>query len=206
MNKLAILGAGGHGSVVYEIAINSGWDVVDIFDDNPYANSDRVIPTVIGNTDSLKNRIDSYDGYHVAIGDNYKRRVKIDILGFPKLVSLIHPSAVVSSSSTIGSGCAIMAGVIVNGGGNIGVGCILNTGCAIDHDCTVNDFAHIGPGSKLAGGVSVGSCALIGVGACIIPNLKIGSESTVGAGSVVVKNVAPDDIVYGNPARKAKSI
>jgi len=42
--------------------------------------------------------------------------------------------------------------------------------------------------------------ATIGANATILCGLTIGEYSLVGAGSVVTKNVAPNFLVYGNPA------
>jgi acetyltransferase-like isoleucine patch superfamily enzyme len=41
----------------------------------------------------------------------------------------------------------------------------------------------------------------IGTRAMILPGVTLGKGSVVGAGAVVTKNVAPHDIVAGNPAR-----
>ena len=42
--------------------------------------------------------------------------------------------------------------------------------------------------------------AAIGAGAVILPGVHIGARAVVGAGAVVTKDVAPDAVVYGNPA------
>lgn len=43
--------------------------------------------------------------------------------------------------------------------------------------------------------------ASIGSGSTILSNVTIGENAIVGAGSVVTTDVAPNSIVYGNPAR-----
>ena len=58
-----------------------------------------------------------------------------------------------------------------------------------------------GPGVVLAGGVLVGPGAFIGAGATVLPERTIGAGATVGAGAVVTRDVAPGDVVVGNPAR-----
>ena len=42
--------------------------------------------------------------------------------------------------------------------------------------------------------------AAIGSGAVILGGVRIGRESLVGAGAVVVRDVAPHEVVAGNPA------
>jgi acetyltransferase-like isoleucine patch superfamily enzyme len=46
----------------------------------------------------------------------------------------------------------------------------------------------------------------IGAGAFVMRGIKIGARAIVAAGSVVTKDVAPDEIVAGNPAVTVKSI
>jgi len=76
----------------------------------------------------------------------------------------------------------------------------VNTAASVDHDCIVADFAHLGPGVRLCGGVTVDEGSLLGVGASVAPNVGIGPWSTVGAGAVCVVEVAGETIVVGVPA------
>ena len=43
--------------------------------------------------------------------------------------------------------------------------------------------------------------ASIGSGAIIMGGVRVGADALVGAGAVVVKDVAPGEVVVGNPAR-----
>jgi acetyltransferase-like isoleucine patch superfamily enzyme len=47
----------------------------------------------------------------------------------------------------------------------------------------------------------IGRRASIGSGATILCGITIGEEALIGAGAVVTKNVAPREVVAGNPAR-----
>jgi len=61
--------------------------------------------------------------------------------------------------------------------------------------------------SKRIAGMGIGKPIVIedgvwiGSGSIILPGIKIGSKSIVGAGSVVTKDVAPGQVVAGNPAK-----
>lgn len=48
--------------------------------------------------------------------------------------------------------------------------------------------------------------ARIGINATILPGVTVGEHALVGAGSVVTKDIPSKAVVYGNPARVAKSI
>ena len=65
----------------------------------------------------------------------------------------------------------------------------------------IGDFAHIAPGSVLAGGVTVGANSFIGANSVIKQGVSVGRNVVVGAGSVILKDVEDNSIVYGNPSK-----
>ena len=121
----------------------------------------------------------------IAVGDNAKRRqIALEHEGMrPNMFydTVIHPSAVISSSAIIGIGTAIMAGAVVQAGARIGKHCIINTCASVDHDCIIGDYAHIAPGAHLCGHVEVGEGALVGVGVGIAPMCKVPAWTLVKA-------------------------
>lgn len=119
-----------------------------------------------------------------------------------RIISLIHPSATVARSATMGDGCAIHAGVNISSCATLGRGVKVNTGANVTHDVSVGDFASIAPGAVVLGRCSIGSCAYIGGNATILPRIAIGEEAMVGAGAVVTRDVPAGVTVYGNPARR----
>jgi len=119
-------------------------------------------------------------------------------------VSLVHPSARISGSSSLGEGCVIHPGVIVAGHSCLGNHVCVNRGATIGHHTTVDDFVTIGPGVNLAGNCRIGRATYIGIGATIIDNLTVGSQSVVGAGAVVTKAVPDKVLVVGVPAKAVK--
>lgn len=136
MKKLLIIGAGGHGRVVQEIAETLGYECAFLDDHNPEA---------IGRVNDLDSVMDDFDECFVAIGDNEKRkqiskRVKNSAI-------LIHPSAIVSDSVKVGTGTVICAGAIVNTRAIIGNCCIISIGVLVDHDSVVADFSHLNTGA-----------------------------------------------------------
>ena len=46
--------------------------------------------------------------------------------------------------------------------------------------------------------------AIVGANSTLLPGVQIGKDAIVGAGSVVTKDVAPGDVVAGNPAKFMK--
>jgi len=121
-----------------------------------------------------------------------------------EIPTLAHPRAWIARNATIGSGSQLMAGAAVAAGARIGRACIVNTSASLDHDGILGDGVHLGPGATLAGEVCVGENAFIGTGAVVLPRVRIGARAIVGAGAVVVHDVADDETVVGNPARRLR--
>jgi sugar O-acyltransferase (sialic acid O-acetyltransferase NeuD family) len=203
VSRLAILGASGHGKVAADCADLCGWTSVSFFDDAWPQLQQNGHWGVLGSSQDLFNRMSEFDGVVVAIGNNRIRRDKLHWLeskGAP-IVSLIHPSAVISRYASIGNGSVIFASAVVNVDAVLGIGSIINTGASVDHDCTLGDCVHVSPGARLAGGVRVGDRTWIGIGASVRQYLSIGSDVIVGAGAAVVGDITDGCTVVGVPAR-----
>jgi len=199
MKPIYVIGAGGHGAVVAEVAEAAGLEVAGFIDDVQNKGAEVLRWKVLGGRESIPRGAAAV----VAIGDNNARAeitAESEREGWD-LPVLIHPSAVVSPSAQLGAGTVVVAGAIVNARTVTGRGCILNTSCSVDHDCAIGDFAHISPGTRLAGDVSVGERTLVGVGSCARPGVSIGSGCVVGAGSVIISDIPDAVTVYGCPAR-----
>ena len=208
MKTLAILGASGHGRVVADTALSSGWDQVVFFDDAWPKFSQNSFIQVLGGSDDLIATSDRYQGVAVAIGSNRVRlkKIKLFLAAGLYLPVLIHQRAYVAQNVLSAPGCLIFAGAIVQPGCSLGMGCIVNTAASIDHDCKIGDCAHISPGARLAGSVEIGECVWIGLGATVNQCLTIGQHVLVGAGATVIDSVANHLTVVGNPARSIPKV
>ncbi len=206
MKRLAILGASGHGKVVAELAELSGWPEIVFFDDAFPEVTTIGIWTVSGNTDSLLNSLSEFDGCIVAIGDNAVRVEKTLQIASNNglLVSLFHPSSIISQYSEVGLGSVVMANAVINPFSTLGMACIVNTASTIDHDCELGDGVHISPGAHLAGTVKIGDLSWVGIGACVKQNSLIGKNVLIGAGSAVVNDIPSNNMVTGVPAKIRK--
>jgi len=202
MSKLLILGAGGHGKVVAEIArLIKQWDEIAFLDDKEglkEVNGYKVI-------DKLKNYKlykEEYKNAFVAIGNNKLRINLIENLlreGF-EIPILIHPFTFISNNVKVDKGTVIMAGAVINTNSVIGKGCIINTSSSIDHDCILKDGVHISPGVHVGGTVNIGKCTWVCIGSSIANNITIGKNVIVAAGAAVIKDVPDNVIVAGVPA------
>tara|TARA_R110000851_G_scaffold319526_1_gene483987 strand:- start:3816 stop:4433 length:618 start_codon:yes stop_codon:yes gene_type:complete len=203
MNCLAILGASGQGKVIADAAEQSGWESIFFFDDAWPERTSNGSWSVIGSSAELVADLEKFDGVVVGIGDNRIRRLKLQELGAAgaSIVSVIHPSAVVSPCARLGLGAVVFANAVINSEVVIGPGAIINTGAVIEHDCLLGECVHVSPNATLAGGVVLGQLVWVGANACVKQQVSIGDEAVVGMGSVVLRNVIAGQVVAGNPAK-----
>ncbi len=190
MNRLIIIGAGGHGRVVADAS-----SVPAVFLDE-----DTSLEGVVGTPSELSNVSTKEDGIVVAIGDNSTRLQMLG--GIKQATTIVHESSVVGNAVTLGVGTVVFAGAVINAYATLGKGCIVNTGATVDHDCQLADGVHISPGANLGGNVTVGECSWIGIGACVKNGVTIGKNVIVGAGAAVVQDVPDNVTVVGVPAKE----
>lgn len=198
MNKLAIVGASGHGKVIADIARKKGYREVVFLDDDENVSECGGYP-VIGK--SIEAQTIAAD-IIVGIGNaNIRKRVQ-ESIPEEKMATLVHPNAVVAEGVVIGAGTVVMAGAVINPGARIGKGCIINTCSSVDHDCSVGDYVHIAVGSHLCGTVIVGDRTWIGAGAIVSNNVSICSDCMIGAGAVVVNDIQESGTYVGVPVKR----
>ncbi len=211
MPSFALLGCGGHAKVIISvIRARFGHDApVQVYDDDekkvgmPFFECCKVKSSKLILTDCCKEG--TVDYLCLAIGDNASRQAKRDL--FDGRVqwanALIHPSAVVDTTSCVGVGSVICAGTIIQPDCTVGDHCIVNTKSSVDHDCKIGDFVHLAPGSTLCGHVQVGNQTFIGAGAIVRNGVSIGPSCILGMGSILIRSITGTGEVWmGAPAFK----
>lgn len=190
--KIYIYGNSGHGAVCEDVARAMGYKECLFLDDNKGTAFDENLP--------------KHDMF-IAIGDNATRKKiyeKVVKYGF-KVVNLIHPSAVISSSASLAkSGILVMPLVVINAQSKISKGVILNSSCVIEHECEIGEFSHISVGAKIAGNVKIGKLCFLGINSSVLPNLSLADESILGGGALLTKSIESKDILVGIPAKTLK--
>ncbi|WHZ55740.1 acetyltransferase [Metabacillus hrfriensis] len=203
--NFVIIGQGGHSKVIKDIVVfNKNINLVALLDDKYDQKfiSDHIF---YGPISAYKDLIENYSGikFMIAIGNNKIRKKIIEELNLDDnfYTSVIHPTAIVSSSAKIGVGSVVMANAVINADSNIGDHVIINTGAIIEHDNHIGNFSHISPRGTLTGNVRIGEGVHIGAGATIIPDVHIGDWTVIGAGATVVKSIPSHQTAIGVPAK-----
>lgn len=146
-----ILGAGGYGHVVREIAEDSGiFDKIDFLDDSS--------PLAIGKFGDAEKFLKGYPNAVVALGNAELRLGYIEKLraaGF-QIPAIISPKAYVSKSAKIGNGTIVEPFSAINANSEVGIGVLLRCGSVIDHNAKVGDFCYIDCGVVVKANNSVG--------------------------------------------------
>lgn len=142
------------------------------------------------------------ENVHVCIGDNtIRQRVSSSLVeAGARLVTVVHPKAIVSSYAIVGAGTFLAAGSIVAARARLGRGVIVNHNAVVDHDCVLGEFVHVAPCATLGGAVSLANLVLIGAGANVLPKRNIGIGVVVGAGAVVTSDLDAGSMYVGVPA------
>jgi sugar O-acyltransferase (sialic acid O-acetyltransferase NeuD family) len=206
--KLVILGAGGFAEDAFELASSVPGVVVEAFveglDKSRCRDTLRGLPIVwIEDVSSLGPEVRSV----CAVGSTKRRRFieEAASLGV-KFTSLVHPSAVVPESVTIGEGTIVGPGVVIAANTQIGNHVLVNRGVLLGHHVEVGDYATLGPGSNVGAYTRIGAQTYVGLGARIVDRITIGDQAGIGAGSLVIREVPPNTLVVGAPAETLRSI
>jgi len=201
--RLLILGAGGHGRAVADLARACGFTVAGFTDRSlsaggpgaPVLGTDAQLAAII--------RPQQIDGGVVGVGNTAlaRRGQLYEVLmaaGVPQ-PALVHPRAIASPSAEVGAGSVVFAGSVLGSGVRIGVNAVLYSGVVVEHECVIADHAYLSPGVVLSGQVTVEAGAFL-----VLPGLRIGAGAVVAAGAVVTGDVAAGQTVMGVPARAAR--
>jgi sugar O-acyltransferase (sialic acid O-acetyltransferase NeuD family) len=212
---LVIVGSGGFARETAEVvrAINEvrpRWRLLGMLDDDPVRHGTLVdgVP-VLGGVDEALGDPDALLVICVGSPRNYFSRARIvERLRLPagRYATLVHPSAVVPPSCSVGPGTVLHAQVVLTAAVEVGAHVAVMPHVVLTHDDVVGDFVTFGAGVRLAGGVRVGTGAYLGAGALVREHLNVGAWSLVGMGALVTHDVPAGEVWAGSPARRLRDV
>jgi sugar O-acyltransferase (sialic acid O-acetyltransferase NeuD family) len=212
---LVVFGAGGFAretaQAVHAMDLSGGakWRLLGFVDDDPRRHGEVIDGTVVlGGRDRIKQLPDAYLVVCTGRPDDYVSRMRIvGELGLPseRYATIIHPSAAISRSSSVGPGSVLLAHVTLTAAVTVGAHVAIMPHATLTHDDVVDDFATIASAVGLGGGVRIHRAAYLGAGALIGENRSVGAFSLVGMGAVVTHDVPAYEVWVGVPARRLRA-
>ncbi|UVI31529.1 acetyltransferase [Paenibacillus spongiae] len=210
MDRIVVIGSGGHAKVVIDsLEQSKQYTIIGLIDDNKTPGTHVYGYEVLGGLNYIQDHRSQIDGGIIAIGDNCVRSsIAARIMNIQpqfRFITSVHPSASIARGVTIGEGTVIMAGAVINSDTHIGKHCILNTKSSVDHDSSVGDFVSLAPNATTGGQVSIGRYSVLSLGASVIHGITIGEHSVIGAGSTVLSSIDSYVVAYGTPTRVVRT-
>jgi len=201
-NQLIILGGGGHAKMCIDILRSRAeYQIIGIIDSKIKPGSSVLGIEVLGDDSFLpklrrKGVSNAINGLG-SISDPIARKKTFDSLKAHNFYvpNLIHQSAIVEPSVTMGEGNQIMMGACIGSDAKILDNCIVNSGAIVSHDSILYSHCHIAPGAILAGMVSVGELSVIGMGATVYLGVSIGQNTVINNGVNLTRDTLPGEVV-----------
>lgn len=206
MKHLLIIGAGGFGREIYNMAPDCkgygvDWDVKGFLDDtpDPLGGYDGYGP-IIGKITEYSPQSD--DVFICAIGSVPGKRKCVECILSKGgvFINLIHKSVSPGRNFLVGHGCIVQQGAIISCDISIGNFVSIQEECLLGHDAQIGDWCHLHARVFMGGFSTLQKGVHVGYGAFVHPKKTVGEGATVAAGAYVFRNVKSGITVIGNPA------
>ena len=210
MKELVIVAAGGCGREVLQWAkdINKAenrWHIKGFIDDDLSAlDGLKCDVPVLSTVDDYEIRPE--DEFVCCIGSSEARARVTEKLKAKGAVftTLIHPSAVIADSCTLGEGVIVYPFALISDNAHVGDGCIINMYSSVAHDSVLGEFCTISAHCDITGKCRLGDRVFMGSTSQMVPGTRIGDDGYICAGSAVMTRVRSGSKVLGNPAKIVK--
>jgi acetyltransferase EpsM len=213
MARFLVIGAAGHAQeVAWSLreqcaALGKACELMFFDDRVPTGELASGLGAVKGDLDAVAHHVD--EGAHLVLGiglPRTKAAVTGRLAALAPWATVIHPTALIGPSVSIGEGSYVGAGAVLTVNARVGRFVTINLHALVTHDDVIGDFATLHPNVRLSGGVAVGNGCELGTGAIAIPGTRIGEWAILGAGSVAIRSLAGHATYVGVPARELSHV
>jgi sugar O-acyltransferase (sialic acid O-acetyltransferase NeuD family) len=111
-----------------------------------------------------------------------------------RLISYVHPQAIVAPEVTMGDNCFIAEGAILRPFLTIGNNVIVMPGATLGHHTVIKDHCFIGNRAVVMSVVTLEPYCFVGPNATVLEALTIGAEALIGGGAVIQENVKEKEV------------
>lgn len=162
--RLIIIGAGGYGRTVADIARQSV-----LFDQVLFLDDHALGEAVLGNCEDFLMFKGEETMFYPAFGNNMLRLEWLDRLESAgcRVPVIIHDTAYISPDAEICTGTVILPKAVVNTGCVVERGCIVNCGAIVDHGCVLEEGVHVCLGAIVKAENQIPACSKIEAGQVI---------------------------------------
>ena len=203
MYDIVIVGAGGCGREVYEMAEDTfspdEYRIKGFLSD--YAVDISTPAPIIG---SIKDYApQENERFLLALGAPQDRKniaEKLKSRG-AKFITLIHPLAKVSRRAQLGEGVIMYPFSMINTNVKVGDGCLFNAYSGCGHDAVVGAYSVFAPAALALGGAQVGECSFLSTHSMLAPKKKLGDGGVIAANSAALRNAPEGAMVIGVPGK-----
>lgn len=207
MKQLIIIGAGGMGRTLYDMARESigfgtEYMIKGFIDDNTAAlEGFENYPPMLGTINGYEPKEDEV--FVCSIGGGSRRKCMEEIIAKGgSFLTMIHKTARIGTNVVVGEGTVVGAFTTIGADAKVGKYNLIQSYTVIGHDSRIGDWNRIDTHVTLVGGTIVEDEADIHTSAMINHKVVIESNSRVAACSFVIRRVKSGTTVMGNPAKK----
>lgn len=207
IKEVGILGAGRQAAETAGYLMEQGYKIKFFFCEAKYKSESNPLSKIAPILTDQEDTSIFSDTYVIsAVGSPLTKKKLINMWGFNKFTSFIHPQSWIAAGVEIGLDVTISPMAVINTNTTIADHILINTSCSISHDAKIAEYSTVSPGVNIAGSVNIGSGSFIGIGSSIIENCFIGSGVIIAAGAVVIEDIPNNHLVMGVPAKKTKQL
>ena len=186
LNKLIIVGAGGHGRCCLDIA-REKYDEIIFLDDGLVGQTVNDCK-VVGKINEMKALFPEYLDIFIAVGNNAFRKQLFNQakeIGY-NIITLISNEATVSKYASIKQGSVIFPHAVIEPNAMIGSNCIICANATINHDAIIHDDCLIYSNTVIRPNVIIHELARIGSSCTVTFGKEIEEGSDIKDGEVVI--------------------
>lgn len=207
MKKLVIIGAGGMGRTIFDIArecvgYGSEFEIKGFVDDNltaleGFENYPPVLCTIRDYVPAKE------DVFTFSIGGDARCECIENLIARgAEFINLIHQSARVGSNVKIGKGNIIAAFTSLGADCRVGDYNMIQSYTVIGHDAEIGNFNRIDTHVTCVGGIKIKDETTVHTSAVINHRVTLHDRAKVGACSFVIRSVKEGVTVFGCPAKR----
>lgn len=209
MKNLVIIGAGGMGRTMYDLAKESlgfgvEFKIKGFIDDNTEAlDGFKNYPPML---DRISDYQPSEDEVFVCSIGGHLRKKCIEMLldRGAVFIPLIHKTSRIGTNVKMGKGTLVGTYTTIAADAELGDFNFIQSLTIIGHDCKIGSWNRIDSQVMMVGATTIGDNNMIHTGAMINHNVNIGDDCTIGACSFVTMNIESGSTLFAAPARRMR--